>query len=119
VKEILRSLPRALHTKHDFLYQGRPLKEFKNAYKAACLRAELEDFTFHDLRHCAINKLRLPGNDFFRIMAMSGHKTMSVVKRYNLVTEDELRQVKWSASKESVDSYMDTMQCNKEKRSQQ
>ena len=56
---------------------------------------ELGDFTFQDLRHCAINNLRLTGNDHFTIMAISGHKTTSVFRRYNVVTEDELQKVKW------------------------
>lgn len=54
-----------------------------------------KNFTFHDLRHCALNNLRKAGNDFFKIMAMSGHKTISVFKRYNLVTEEELAGIKW------------------------
>ena len=32
---------------------------------------------------------------------------MSVFKRYNHVTEDELRKVKWSTDEEPVDTYMD------------
>lgn len=47
------------------------------------------------LRHCAINNMRLVGNDYFRIMAASGHKTTAVFKRYNLVTEKELSEMKW------------------------
>jgi site-specific recombinase XerD len=47
------------------------------------------------LRHCAINNLRLAGNDYFKIMAMIGHKTTSVFKRYNVVTEEELKGIRW------------------------
>jgi integrase len=57
----------------------------------ACKRAGIEDFTFHDLRHTAINNWRLQGYDYFRIMAASGHKTMSVFKQYNTVSKKELQ----------------------------
>lgn len=53
--------------------------------------AGIEDFTFHDLRHTAINNWRLAGHDFFHIMAVSGHKTMTVFKRYNTVGREELK----------------------------
>ena len=52
------------------------------------------DFRFHDLRHCAINNLRLAGNDHFRIKKVSGHKTDIASQRYNLVTEEEILGMK-------------------------
>ncbi|MCX5876520.1 MAG: tyrosine-type recombinase/integrase [Deltaproteobacteria bacterium] len=79
----------------------------KRAYSTACRKAGILDFTFHDLRHCALNNMRLAGNDYFRIMAASGHKTTAVFKRYNLVTEDELSRMKWLGEGE-MDTYMDT-----------
>ncbi|MDP6743830.1 MAG: hypothetical protein QGH86_04830 [SAR324 cluster bacterium] len=57
--------------------------------------AGLGEFTFHDLRHCAINNLRLAGNDHFVIKQASGHKTDSAFQRYILVTEDEMSGMKW------------------------
>jgi integrase len=95
VKVILEKLPRGLHTDRVFLRHGKPFDEVKNSFQSACKNAGIRDFCFHDLRHCAINNLRLAGNDYFEIMSMSGHKTMSVFKRYNLVTEEELSRIKW------------------------
>jgi integrase len=100
VKAELQSLPRAIHTNRVFLKDGQPFEEFKHSYGTACMEVGLSDFTFHDLRHCAINALRLVGNDYFKIMAISGHKTMACFKRYNLVTEQELREVKWPGVRE-------------------
>jgi hypothetical protein len=40
----------------------------------------------------------MQGHDYFRIMAASGHRTMSVFKQYNTVSKDELRALvgeKW------------------------
>jgi integrase len=113
VVEMLRSIPRGLHTNRVFLREGQPFNVVKRSFKTACKKAEIQDFCFHDLRHCAINNLRLAGNDYFKIMAMSGHKTMSVFKRYNLVTEEELSAIKWhdeGGKSGEIDTYMDTRQ---------
>ena len=67
------------------------LSTVENEFETARKLAGIEDFTFHDLRHTAINNWRLQGHDFFRIMAVSGHKTMNVFKRYNTVSKEELR----------------------------
>ena len=96
---MLINLPRGLHTNRVFLSKGKPVNNFAGNYKLQWSRAvqetELGDFTFHDLRHCAINNLRITGNDHFTIMAISGHRTTSVFRRYNVVTEEELQKVKW------------------------
>ncbi|MGO8991202.1 MAG: tyrosine-type recombinase/integrase [bacterium] len=95
VKTILESLPRPIHTDRVFLRYGQPFNEIKHSFQAACKKAGIQNFCFHDLRHCALNNLRKAGNDFFQIMTLSGHKTMSCFKRYNIVSEEELSQIKW------------------------
>jgi len=74
--------------------------------------SNLGDFTFHDLRHCSINNLRLAGNDQFVIKQASGHKPDIAFKRYNLVTEEEMKGMKWLEEKTKdsgmMDTYMDT-----------
>ena len=62
----------------------------------------------HDLRHCAINNLRLAGNDHFVVKQASGHKTDGAFKRYNLVTEDETKGMKWLDEKGKISGMMDT-----------
>ena len=49
----------------------------------------------HDLCHCSINNLRFARNDQFTLMPLSGHKTTSVSRRYNVVTDAELQNGKW------------------------
>jgi integrase len=87
-KAMLRGLPAV----RVFPYKGKAFgSTFQKAFNTAKKRAQIEGFTFHDLRHTAINNWRLQGHDFFRIMAVSGHKTMNVFKRYNTVSKEELR----------------------------
>ena len=51
---------------------------------------------FHDFRHVAKSNLRNAGNSpTVIIMKASGHKTMSMFIRYNLVDEEDLKGMKW------------------------
>ena len=51
--------------------------------------------TLHVLCHCAINNPKLVRNDHFTLMTISGHKTNSVSRRYNVVTDAELQDGTW------------------------
>jgi len=56
---------------------------------------KLDDFMFNDFRHVAISNLRNAGSIPTLIMKASGHKTMSMFIRYNLVDEEDLKGMKW------------------------
>ena len=107
--EFLRACPRPIDGGYVF---GDSRRFNRKAYNKAVIAAGIVDFTFHDLRHCAINNLRLAGNDQFKIKKMSGHKTDSAFQRYNFVSEEEMKGIKWldekSENSGTMDTYMDT-----------
>jgi integrase len=74
-----------------------------HAFTRACQQAGVTNATFHDLRHTFVTNARRAGIDYFRIMAITGHKTMAVFKRYNMMDEADLRQ-----AMRQMDTYMDT-----------
>jgi integrase len=93
IVEMFQAMPRGLPLIRVFSYRGKPISTITRGIAAACERAGIEGFVFHDLRHTAINNWRLQGHDYFRIMAASGHKTMRVFKRYNTVQREELMKL--------------------------
>ena len=105
--DYFQSLPRPIHGGYVFEQRCWNRKEYLKALNLA----GIEDFTFHDLRHCALNNLRLAGNDRYVIKKASGHKTDSAFQRYILVTEDEMGGMKWLDQKKNsgtIDTYIDT-----------
>ena len=107
--EFLQGMPRPIKGGYVF---GQRRRFNRKAYNKAVEVSGIVDFTFHDLRHCAINNLRLAGNDHYTIKQASGHKTDIAFQRYNLVTEEEIQGMKWLDEKEgkpgTIDTYMDT-----------
>jgi len=73
----------------DARYQGTSIT---HAFAPACRKAGIVHMTFHDQWHTSMTNARRVGIDYFRVMAITGHKTMAVGKRYNTVDEQDLRQ---------------------------
>lgn len=59
-------------------------------FSRLCRRLEIKDLRFHDLRHSALTNLRRAGADVFTISAISGHKSLSMLKRYQTISDDDL-----------------------------
>jgi integrase len=103
VKAALQDLAkvRRLDTNHVFLYDGKPVKGIKRAFRTALKEAGIQDFRFHDLRHCASTNLRRAGVDTATAMRIVGHKSEKMWKRYDAMEESDLLK---AASK--LDTYL-------------
>jgi len=103
---------RPLNLDRVFYRNGKPIEAgmVREAHEAICKKEGIENFRFHDFRHTRINNWRREGHDYFKIMAASGHKTMSVFKRYNMVDEAELKTLI-----NPMDTHMDTKDENERK----
>jgi integrase len=75
-----------------FTYAGKRIGSVRRAFETACSQAGLANVVFHDLRHTFVTNMRRAGVDYFRIMAITGHKTMSAFKRYHTIDQQDLRQ---------------------------
>jgi integrase len=76
--EILSSLPRNLNG------QVFSVTHFtlSAAIERARTKAKLDDFHFHDLRHMAITRLAEKLPNLIELSAVSGHKSLAMLKRY-------------------------------------
>lgn len=94
VWESLRELNkvRQLHCQFIFQYEGHSIQWMKRSFGSACRRAGIEDFRFHDLRHCAATNLRRAGVDTVTAMKIIGHKSEKMHRRYNSVSQADLTQ---------------------------
>jgi len=67
--------------------------DIRTAWENAKTRAEIKDFRFHDLRHCAASYLAMDGAGLGQIAEVLGHKTLQMVKRYAHYTENHTKSV--------------------------
>ena len=83
--KVLSSLPRHLHSPYVFAKKDGARYHpdgLKKAFSGALKRAGIEDFRFHDLRHCAASILVMAGVDLFTVSQLLGHRTLAMTKRY-------------------------------------
>jgi integrase len=71
---------------------GSPIKKFEASWKAAVARAKTPDLLFHDLRRSATRNMRKAGIEQSLRMKISGHKTDSMERRYNIVDVGDIKE---------------------------
>lgn len=77
--EVLDALPRSVS---GLVLPVRRMTLY-SVFAAACARAKIENYTFHDLRHEALSRLAERGDfNVLELAAVSGHKTLQMLKRY-------------------------------------
>ncbi|MEK6709125.1 MAG: site-specific integrase [Nitrospinota bacterium] len=71
---------------------GERMGEFRKAWNAACEKAGVAGRIPYDLRRTAVRNMIRAGVDQAVAMKISGHRTDAIFRRYNIVSDDDLRE---------------------------
>jgi integrase len=75
-----------------FHRDGAPVQEFRKAWASACTKAGLCGKLFHDFRRTSVRAMIRSGVPQSIAMKISGHKTASMFRRYDIASEGDLRE---------------------------
>lgn len=67
--------------------------DLKKAWLNALAKADIQDFHWHDLRHCTASYLAMNGASLAEIAEVLGHKTLAMVKRYAHLSDSHVSNV--------------------------
>ncbi|MDD2863936.1 MAG: site-specific integrase [Methylococcales bacterium] len=95
--ELLRDYAKIIRIDTPLLFPS-PTKpqqpiDLKKSWLNALKKAEIEDFHWHDLRHCTASYLAMDGASLAEIAEVLGHKTLSMVKRYAHLSDGHVSNV--------------------------
>lgn len=85
------SAPRRPHSAYLFCKgDGSRILCNKKGFRAACARAKIDDFRFHDLRHTFASWWVQSGGDLYKLSRVLGHRTLQMSARYGHLRTDDL-----------------------------
>ena len=70
---------------------GEAIQSFRKAWASACTKAGLKGLLFHDLRCSAVRNLTRAGVPRPVSMQITGHKTESIYRRYDIVDSSDIK----------------------------
>ena len=94
-REWVRKLERALGRVIPQVFvhpDGTPIKNFRYSWQKACRLAGVPGRLVHDFRRTAVRNLERAGVPRSAAMAVTGHKTETVYRRYAIVDEGMMRE---------------------------
>lgn len=77
---------------YGFFINGRKIRDFRKTWYTACKKAGVSGKVLHDFRRTTARDMVRAGIPKRVAMTISGHKTRSVFERYNIVSQEDLRQ---------------------------
>ena len=83
---------------------GEPIGDFREVWKRACAAIGLPGRLVHDLGRSGVKHVIDSGNDPHTVMAFSGHRTLSMLRRYHIIDIDDLRRAAARASAHRAES---------------
>jgi integrase len=89
--ELLASWPRSVGGR--VFPQWSRTDSVENVWRRAVARAGLQDLRFHDLRHEATSRFFERGLNPMQVAAITGHKTLQMLKRYTHLRAENLAEL--------------------------
>jgi integrase len=83
---------RRLDCPYVFHRKGKQIKSFRKAFKAAAKEIGYPGLLPHDMRRSAVRNFRRSGLSEHEGMALSGHRTDSVYRRYDIISDEDLTE---------------------------
>jgi integrase len=87
-----RLAARRLDCPYIFHRKARRIRDIRKLWAKACTATGLSGRIVHDLRRSGVKHLINAGNDPHTVMAFSGHRTPSMLRRYHIIDLQDLRR---------------------------